>query len=83
MDLPLPWLLANNRAMRVKGITDAVWTRCLDVPAALGARRYATADRLTFAVARPHAPGRPGGRVPHRRGRARRGDRHRAAASPT
>ena len=60
VDLALPWLLTTNRAVRVKGITDDVWTRLLDVPAALGARRYATADRLTLAVT---DAARPGGRA--------------------
>ena len=50
VDLPLPWLLTSNRAVRVKGITDAVWTRLLDLPAALSARRYAGEGRLTLAV---------------------------------
>ncbi|HWW45318.1 MAG TPA: sterol carrier protein domain-containing protein, partial [Acidimicrobiia bacterium] len=59
VDLPLPWLLTNNRAMRVKGVPDAVWTRLLDVPAALGARSYASEDRLTFAVADATRPGGP------------------------
>jgi predicted acetyltransferase len=59
VDLPLPWLLTNNRAMRIKGVTDAVWTRLLDVPAALGARRYAAEDRLTFAFADAARPGGP------------------------
>ena len=59
VDLALPWLLANNRAMRVKGNTDDVWTRLLDVPTALGARRYATTDRLTVAVTDPTRPGGP------------------------
>ena len=59
VDLPLPWLLTNNRAMRVKGVTDAVWTRLLDVPAALAARSYAAEDRLTVAVADAMRPGGP------------------------
>jgi predicted acetyltransferase len=59
VDLPLPWLLTTNRAMRVKGVPDAVWTRILDVPATLGARRYAAADRLTIAVTDTFRPGGP------------------------
>jgi len=60
VDLPLPWLLTNNRAARVKGVPDAVWTRLLDLPAALSARRYAVEDRLTLAVTDPT---RSGGRA--------------------
>ncbi len=58
LDLILPWLLTSNRAVRVKGVADEVWTRLLDVPAALAARRYATDGRLGLAV---HDPFRPGG----------------------
>jgi len=60
VDLPLPWLLTSNRAARVRALKDAVWTRLLDVPAALGARGYATDGRLTFEVRDDF---RPGGRA--------------------
>ncbi len=58
VDLPLPWLLTSNRAARVQGVKDAVWTRILDVRAALAARAYAAPGRLTLAV---HDEFRPGG----------------------
>ena len=57
VDLPLPWLLTSNRAVRVKGVIDAVWTRLLDLPAALSNRRYATEGRLTLAVDDELRPG--------------------------
>jgi predicted acetyltransferase len=57
IDLPLPWLLTSNRAVRVRGLSDEVWTRLLDVPAALAARRYAVDGRLGVAV---HDDFRPG-----------------------
>jgi predicted acetyltransferase len=60
LDLPLPWWLASNRAVRVRGVKDAVWTRLLDVPAALGARTYAGEGRLTLGV---RDESRPGGRA--------------------
>jgi predicted acetyltransferase len=60
VDLPLPWLLTSNRAPRVRAVTDAVWTRLLDLPAALAARAYATEGRLTLEV---HDEFRPGGRA--------------------
>jgi predicted acetyltransferase len=60
LDLPLAWLLASNRAVRVRGVKDAVWTRLLDVPAALSARTYAGEGRLTVGV---RDASRPGGRA--------------------
>jgi len=57
LDLPLPWMLTSNRAVRVRGVADEVWTRLLDVPAALAARTYAAEGRLGLAV---HDPFRPG-----------------------
>lgn len=40
-DDPLPWLLTDPRQVRTTGLHDGLWTRVLDVPAALSARRYA------------------------------------------
>ncbi len=40
-DDPLPWLLTDARAVRTEGVSDGMWARVLDVPAVLGARRYA------------------------------------------
>jgi predicted acetyltransferase len=57
LDSPLSWLLTSPRAARIMRIDDYVWTRVLDVPAALGARRYASEGRLTLAV---HDEARPG-----------------------
>jgi len=57
VDLPLPWLLTSNRAPRVRAVKDAVWTRLLDLPAALAARAYAAEGRLTFAVEDEFRPG--------------------------
>ncbi|KXW75782.1 hypothetical protein JL15_20580 [Mycolicibacterium phlei DSM 43071] len=37
---PLPYLLADARAARVTGQSDALWLRIVDVPAALQARTY-------------------------------------------
>jgi len=56
---PLPWMLVSARAVRMN-VLDFVWTRVLDVPAALGARTYASEGRLSFDV---HDPLRPGGRA--------------------
>lgn len=57
VDVALPNLLTSNRAMRIRGVTDAVWTRVLDVPVALGARTYAVDGRITIAVRDPFRPG--------------------------
>jgi predicted acetyltransferase len=40
VDDPLPWLLTDYRAARQSGRADFLWTRLLDVPACLAARRY-------------------------------------------
>ncbi|WP_405488699.1 GNAT family N-acetyltransferase [Nocardia sp. NBC_00511] len=37
---PLPYLVTNPRLVRVTGRHDALWTRIMDVPAALTARTY-------------------------------------------
>jgi predicted acetyltransferase len=57
LDSPLPWLLTSPRAARITRIDDYVWTRLLDVPAALGARRYASEGHLTLAVRDEARPG--------------------------
>jgi predicted acetyltransferase len=59
-DEPLPWLLADARAVRAVERTDFLWLRLLDVPAALSARGYPTAGRLVLQVVDPdgYAAGR-------------------------
>ncbi|AYF73385.1 GNAT family N-acetyltransferase [Nocardia yunnanensis] len=37
---PLPWLVTDPRLVRVTGRHDTLWTRVMDVPAALTARTY-------------------------------------------
>jgi predicted acetyltransferase len=56
VDTPLPWLFTSPRAARVKGTWDYVWTRILDVPVALGARRYAAPGELALDVRDPSRP---------------------------
>lgn len=51
VDEPLRWLLAESRRLHVNHITDELWVRLLDVPAALAARRYAAPGRVVFEVA--------------------------------
>lgn len=50
MDDPLPWLLADRRAARVTAVHDETWLRVIDVPRALGARRYAGDAAVTLDV---------------------------------
>ena len=57
IDLVLPHLLTSNRAMRVRGTNDAVWTRLLDVPASLTARTYPVSGRITIEVRDEFRPG--------------------------
>jgi predicted acetyltransferase len=47
---PLQHVLAEPRALGLV-VTDGLWARLVDVPVALGARRYATTDELVFEVA--------------------------------
>lgn len=49
VDDPLPFLLDDGRAVETK-TSDGLWTRLIDVPAALGARLYAADGALTIRV---------------------------------
>lgn len=53
VDEPLPWLLTDPRPAAAGTSREMLWLRILDVPAALGARRYPVTDRLVLAVADP------------------------------
>ena len=50
------WRLADPRRMRTTSMTDGIWVRLLDVPAALAARRYSIDTELIFDVADPFRP---------------------------
>ncbi|GAB2697218.1 GNAT family N-acetyltransferase [Thalassiella azotivora] len=50
---PLPLLLADPRAARDGAVSDFLWLRLHDVPAALSARRYPVAGTLVLDVADP------------------------------
>ncbi len=50
LDLALPWMLESARAVRVRAVTDFLWTRVLDVVAALGARTYASPGEVVLEV---------------------------------
>jgi predicted acetyltransferase len=49
-DTDLPWRLRDGRQVRTTSLRDWLWLRPVDVPALLGARRYATAERLVLEV---------------------------------
>jgi predicted acetyltransferase len=50
LDEPLPWLLANARAASVDDVSDQLWVRLFDVPAALEARTYERTASLVIEV---------------------------------
>lgn len=50
---PLPFLLADPRQVRTVATPDGMWVRLLDVPAALGARRYAVELDVVLEVDDP------------------------------
>ncbi len=60
LDEPFRWQLLDPRQLRVTEVTDDLWVRILDVPAALGARRYAVTDRLVLEISDPFRPGNIG-----------------------
>jgi predicted acetyltransferase len=50
---PLPWALADPRALKVTGVGDYTWLRVLDVAGALAARGFDHDGGLTLAVDDP------------------------------
>lgn len=48
IDDPLPYYLANSRAVRTMSLHDGVWANVRDVAVCFGARQYGTADRLVI-----------------------------------
>ncbi len=52
----LRWLLEDVRQLETGYTRDWLWVRPIDVPAALGARRYRIADHLGIAVTDPRCP---------------------------
>ena len=55
-DEALRWLLADPRRLEVTRTKDFLWSRLVDLAAALKARRYAADDRIVFEVADPFCP---------------------------
>jgi predicted acetyltransferase len=56
LDDPLPWLLADRRAMKVTAVHDETWLRVVDVQRAFTARRYSGEGCVTIAVSDPFLP---------------------------
>ncbi|MGW4247071.1 GNAT family N-acetyltransferase [Nocardia sp. NPDC004722] len=50
---PLPWLVTDPRLIRVTGRHDTLWTRIMDVPAALTARTYQRDLDIVLSVEDP------------------------------
>lgn len=61
VDDPVAWRLAEPRRLKVTSVTDWLWARVLDVPAALEARRYRAEGEMVVELVdtyRPAAAGR-------------------------
>ena len=50
VDEPLRWLVADARTFQVRGLSDYLWARLLDVPRALAARDYLSPGDLVFEL---------------------------------
>jgi predicted acetyltransferase len=50
LDEPLRWMLTDPRRLRTTRLSDHLWVRIIDVPAALSAREYTSNDTLVFEV---------------------------------
>ena len=77
VDEPVRWLLGDGRALVTTQHVDLVWLRLLDVPAALTARRYATAGDIVIEVIDEDAGAFAAGRY------RLHGDRDGAQCAPT
>ncbi|MEA2002847.1 MAG: GNAT family N-acetyltransferase [Actinomycetota bacterium] len=49
-DDPVPFLVDNGRAVSVKGVSDGLWMRLIDVPAALERRTYAGSGSVVLSI---------------------------------
>jgi predicted acetyltransferase len=56
IDEPLRYLLADPRRLKATNVSDYLWCRIVDLPAALAARRYSTTDRFIIEVRDPFSP---------------------------
>ncbi|HYT26449.1 MAG TPA: sterol carrier protein domain-containing protein, partial [Actinomycetota bacterium] len=60
LDEPLRWCLADPRRLRTTALSDFLWLRVLDLPAALAARGYAAEGQLVLEVSDPLLPDNDG-----------------------
>ena len=60
VDEPLRWRLADPRRLRISGVSDWLWARVVDIPAAFSARRYVAPGRLVLDVTDEFKPGNTG-----------------------
>ncbi|HET7489009.1 MAG TPA: GNAT family N-acetyltransferase [Acidimicrobiales bacterium] len=60
VDDPLRWMLADPRRLRFTMVADYLFSRLIDVPAALAARRYAVDGALVLEVHDAFRPGAGG-----------------------
>lgn len=63
VDEPIRWLLRDGRALAQQTVSDFLWVRLLDVPAALSARGYAVPGRVVLDVVDGAVSGYGAGRV--------------------
>lgn len=56
VDESVRWMLNDPRKARITSVSDHLWSRLVDVPAALGARAYGAAGELVLEVADPLCP---------------------------
>lgn len=60
LDEPVRWRLADPRRFNTTRISDFVWVRIVDIPAALAARRYQQAGQVTLDVVDGFRPANTG-----------------------
>ncbi|WP_027941791.1 GNAT family N-acetyltransferase [Amycolatopsis taiwanensis] len=60
LDEPLVPMLVDTRAWRVTDVSDELWVRLVDVPAALAARSYRDGDPVVIEVRDPFLPANSG-----------------------
>jgi predicted acetyltransferase len=60
VDEPLRWMLVDSRQLVAASVTDDIWARIVDIPAAFSLRRYPVAGRLVVEVTDPFRPANDG-----------------------
>jgi predicted acetyltransferase len=60
IDEPIRWMLADPRRLRFRTVSDHLWVRLVDIPAALEARQYGVEGAVSFAIEDPFSPDNSG-----------------------